>query len=49
MCPFEKHNDKAEFLYYKGLCHEKLNQTNEAMINYKKCISINPNHFDGCY
>ena len=30
-------------MYHRGLALEKLEEYAEAMISYKKCLSINPN------
>ena len=39
---------KANTFYYLGMCYERNKDFKKCMQNYKKCLTIDNNHFGGC-
>jgi len=43
------YNNDYEINYKLGLCYQKINKLNQALIHYEKSININNNYFDAHY
>jgi tetratricopeptide (TPR) repeat protein len=39
---------KANCFYYLGLCHEKLKDFKQGILNFKKCLTLDTDHFGSC-
>ena len=39
---------KANSFYYIGMCNEKMKEFKKSMQNFKKCLTIDNNHFGAC-
>ncbi len=39
---------KANCFYYLGICFEKLKDVKQGILAFKKCLTIDNNHFGGC-
>lgn len=39
---------KANSFYYIGMCNEKMKDFKKSMQNFKKCLTIENNHFGAC-
>lgn len=39
---------KANCFYYQGMCYEKLKDFKQAMLNYKKCLTVDNCHLGAC-
>lgn len=39
---------KSNAFYFVGMCHEKLKDFKRSMQNFKKCLTLDQNHFGSC-